>query len=264
MKLFLALGTSLTLSVTAAEEGESPKPVPVTPDSKTQPLPRTKTENPEKPARPPGLNGKLEDHLTERRARVAEARKKARERAKASRDALKPRVPELVLPKGSAPKEKLTGSWTLQGESLGRSLTTQFQKAAGKGATFKLSKMTGDYMAEINPELNRITVLWKDWKMESVTSRGDLAVTLTVAVEGSQEYEIVELIDSEKRETRKIRVRLIKDETTSESFFQGARMRTKVDLPGLTSGHWAISEGILYLQGSQQEEAWKFDQKAKE
>ena len=264
MKLFLALGASLTLSIAAQTEGEPTKPVPASPSSKTQPLPQTKTENPEKPAPSFGLNGKLEDHLTKRRARAAEARKKAREKAQALRDAQKQQVPELVLPAGSAPKEKLAGTWILQDESLGRSLTAQFQKAAGKGATFKLSKMSGDYMVEINPELNRITVLWKDWKMESVTTRGDLAVTLTVAVKGTQDYEIVELADSKKRETRKIQMKLIKDETTSESFFQGSRMRTKVDLPGLESGHWSIHDGLLYLQGSQQEEAWKFDRKAEE
>ena len=124
--------------------------------------------------------------------------------------------------------------------------------------------MSGDYLAEINPKDARITVKWNEWKMESTTTRGDLAVTLTVTVSGTQEYEIVQLTSGQKPESRKLLVKLVKDDTTSESFFQGSKMRTNPGLPELRSGHWAIHEGLLYLQGSLQKEAWKFGRKAAE
>ena len=102
--------------------------------------------------------------------------------------------------------------------------------------------------------------------MESVTRRAglDLAVNLEVTVKGTQEYKIVQLTSGKKPESRKLLVELVKDDTTSESFFQGSRMRSRVDLPKLRSGHWAIHEGLLYLQGSLQKEAWKFDRKSAE
>jgi len=92
----------------------------------------------------------------------------------------------------------------------------------------------------------------------------DLAVNLEVTVKGTQEYKIVQLTSGKKPESRKLLVELVKDDTTSESFFQGSRMRSRVDLPKLRSGHWAIHEGLLYLQGSLQKEAWKFDRKSAE
>ncbi len=259
MKLLLILGASLTLPVAAQTDGE-PGEKPAKPATSTQPLPRAKEEAPEKAATAFDPASKLGDSLARRRARIAEARKKARARANMK----KPEAAKLVLPAESAPVEKLPGLWVLQSESLGQSLTEQFQKAAGKGATFKVGKLSGDYLAEINSKENRITVRWNEWKMESVTTRGDLAVTLSVTVKGSQDYEILQLTSGTKPESRKLLVKLVKDNTTSESFFQGSKMRTKVDLPELRSGHWAIHEGLLYLQCSLQKEAWKFDRKAAE
>ncbi|NRB27932.1 MAG: hypothetical protein HRU37_09675 [Roseibacillus sp.] len=257
MKLLLMLGASLTLSVAAQTDGES-SPPPATPSTNTQPLPRAKAVVPEKGA----PASRLGDSFVKRRAHIAEARKKARARARASKK--KPEAAKLVLPAESASDATLPGTWVLQNESLGKSLTEQFQEAAGKGATFKLGKLDGHYLAEINPEDSKITVKWNEWKMESVTTRGDIAVTLTVTVKGTQEYEIVQLTSGTKPEGRKLLVKLVKDDTTSESFFQGSKMRTKVDLPKLRSGHWALHEGLLYLQGSLQKEAWKFDRKSPE
>lgn len=260
MKLLLILGASLTLSVAAQTDGQSKK-TPATPSPSTQPLPRAKEEAPEKKGGPAfDPTSKLGDSYARRRARITEARKKAR--SKASKK--KPEAAKLVLPAESASEAALPGTWVLQSESLGKSLTEQFQKAAGKGATFKLGKMSGDYLAEINPKDARITVKWNEWKMESTTTRGDLAVTLTVTVSGTQEYEIVQLTSGQKPESRKLLVKLVKDDTTSESFFQGSKMRTNPGLPELRSGHWAIHEGLLYLQGSLQKEAWKFGRKAAE
>lgn len=255
MKLFLTLGASLTLSVAAQTDGESSPPT-TTPSTKTQPLPRAKAGVPEKGA----PANRLGDSFAKRRAHIAEARKKAR----ASASKKKPEAAKLVLPAESASDATLPGTWVLQNESLGKSLTEQFQEAAGKGATFKLGKLDGHYLAEINPEDSTITVKWNEWKMESVTTRGDIAVTLTVTVKGTQEYEIVQLTSGTKPEGRKLLVKLVKDDTTSESFFQGSKMRSKVDLPKLRSGHWALHEGLLYLQGSLQKEAWKFDRKSPE
>ncbi len=264
--LLLALGTSLTLSVEAQTDDQSGKPAPATQSDNTRPLPRAKEEIPGKTAPALDRTSKIEASLAKRRARIAEARKKARARSLAKRNEKKPPAAKLVIPAESAPGEKLPGTWILQSESLGKSLTEQFQKAAGEGATFKLGKLSGDYIAEIDPEASKITIHWKEWKMESVTRRAGLglAVSLEVTVKGTQEYKIVQLTSGKKPESRKLLVKLVKDDTTSESFFQGSKMRTKVDLPKLRSGHWALHEGLLYLQGSLQKEAWMFDRKSAE
>ena len=157
MKLLLTLGASLTLSVAAQTDGESsPTTTTTTPSTKTQPLPRAKAGVPEKgtPA------NRLGDSFAKRRAHIAEARKKAR----ASASKKKPEAAKLVLPAESASDATLPGTWVLQSESLGKSLTEQFQEAAGKGATFKLGKLDGHYLAEINPEDSKITVKWNEWK----------------------------------------------------------------------------------------------------
>ena len=259
MKLLLILGASLTLSVAAQTDGESRKKT-ATPSTDTQPLPRAKDGAPGK--RGPTIDpaSRLRDSHERRRARIAEARNRARARAREK----KPEAAKLVLPAESASDAELPGRWVLQSESLGKSLTEQFQKTVAKGATFKLEKLSGDYIAGIHPKDNRITVTWNEWKMESTTTRGDLKVTLTVTVKGTQHYEIVQLTNGTNPEGRKLLVKLVKDDTTSESFFQGTKMRTRVELPELQSGHWAIHEGLLYLQGSLQKEPWKFDRKANE
>ncbi|MDP7108044.1 MAG: hypothetical protein QGH41_13240, partial [Roseibacillus sp.] len=79
--LLLALGASLTLSTEAQTDDESGKPAPATQSDNTRPLPRAKEEIPEKTS--PALDGtsKLEASLAKRRARIAEARKKARARS---------------------------------------------------------------------------------------------------------------------------------------------------------------------------------------
>ena len=128
----------------------------------------------------------------------------------------------------------------------------------GKDASFKLRKITGKYTVSVSPDLTKLTAAWEEWKMDSTTTRGERSVTLCVSVDGTQEYEIIQIVDGKNPKMRKIEIKLIEDKTTSQSFFEGTKMRTKVDLPTLISGHWALHEQTFYLQGSGQETAWKF------
>lgn len=198
------------------------------------------------------------ERLSAREARLAEARRKARAKAEAIKNGTL-NVAEVVVPAESASAEKLPGSWVLQSESLGRSLTEQFQKSAGKGMSFKLGKLSGEYLAEIDSDKSEITIHWRDWKMESVAKRDDLKVTLAVSVIGKQHYKIVKLTDGANPASRKMLLELTKDETNSQTFFEGRKIRSRVDLPSLPGGHWAISEGVLHLQGIRQKVPWKFE-----
>ncbi|MBL48467.1 MAG: hypothetical protein CMP28_05895 [Roseibacillus sp.] len=263
--LALSLTASLCLPLAAqTKQGEDPGEQAPRPSSPlTKEIPREKT-NPEKASRALERAQRLQaEKLSAREARLAEARRKARAKAEAIKKGTLD-VAKLVVPSESAPDKELPGTWILESESLGRSLTEQFQKAAGRGMAFTLDKLTGDYLAEINSDKSKIIVHWKDWKMESVAKRDDFKVALAVSVTGKQEYTIVKLTSGKAPESRKILLELSKDETKSQSFFQGARIRSKVDLPALASGHWSINEGILHLQGIKQKVPWKFKRATKE
>lgn len=244
-----------------AQRQELPEQAPTAPENQTQPLPRSKDDQKKsakktKPTYDP--TGKFEQRLEQNRARIVEARKKARERARARQEDKKPEGPALVVPSHSSPKRELSGKWALKEESLKEALIWHFQKTVGEGATFKLGKVKGNYIISISPDLTRLSVVWEKWKMDSITTRGESSVTLSVSVEGSQEYEILQITDGNSPKARQFVIKLLEDKTTSASFFQGTKMRTKVDLPSLSTGHWSLHEGIFHLQGSDWKTAWKF------
>ena len=244
-----------------AQRQELPEQAPTAPENQTQPLPRSKDDQKKsakktKPTYDP--TGKFEQRLEQNRARIVEARKKARERARARQEDKKPEGPALVVPSHSSPKRELSGKWALKEESLKEALIWHFQKTVGEGATFKLGKVKGNYIISISPDLTRLSVVWEKWKMDSITTRGESSVTLSVSVEGSQEYEILQIIDGNSPKARQFVIKLLEDKTTSASFFQGTKMRTKVDLPSLSTSHWSLHEGIFHLQGSDWKTAWKF------
>ena len=260
--LTLALGASLTLPLAAQDKtaGDPGKKTPPAVPSTTKAIPRS-TPDPEKTARDfKRAEQYRAERLTARKARQAEALRAAREKAEAIKNGTLG-VAKVVVPAESSSDDKLPGTWILQSESLGRSLTEQFQKAAGRGMNFTLGKLSGDYLAEINPDKSKITIHWKERKMESVAKRDEFKATLAVSVTGKQEYKVVKLTSGENPGSRKILLELTQDDTKSQSFFQGTKIRSKVDLPGLTSGHWSISEGVLHLQGTKQEVPWQFTRK---
>ena len=251
----------LSLPAQAHGQETSPPQLPPATTDQTQPLPQSKDDQKQSSgAKKPGFDpiDKIEKSLEARRKQIAEARKKARNRARAQREAQQPEEPALILPSNSSPKKDLSGNWILQGESLKETLVRQFQKTVGKDASFKLGKITGKYTVSVSPDLTKLTAAWEEWKMDSTTTRGERSVTLSVSVDGTQEYEILQIVDGKNPKMRKIEIKLIEDKTASKSFFEGIKMRTKVDLPALSSGHWSLHEETFYLQGSGQETAWKF------
>ena len=261
MKRLLIL--CLLLALPAHADGQKPSPAPDTPTpaAQTQPLPRSKDGQGKGVGKKPlDLDpvDRIQKSLEARRKQVAEARKKARDRARAQREAQLPEEPALVLPARSSAKKDLAGSWVLQSGSLKAALVRQFQETVGKGATFKVGEITGNYTISISPSLTRIVAVWKEWKMDSTTIRGERSVSLSVSVDGTQEYEILQISDGKNPKMRTIEIKLLEDKTTSESFFEGNKMRTKVGLPTLSSGNWSLHEGAFHLQGSGQETAWKF------
>jgi hypothetical protein len=259
MKLLLIL---CLLSLPArAQRQDLPEQAPPEPANETQPLPRSKGDQKksgEKTKSAYNPTGKIEQSLEGRRARIAEARKKARDRARARLEDKKPEGPAFVIPFNSSSKKELSGDWVLKGESLEKALMGQFQKTVGKGATFKLRKIQGNYIVSMSSDLTRLAVVWEKWKMDSTSTRGESSVTLSVSVEGLQEYEILQITDGKSPKTRKFVINLLEDKTNSASFFQGTKMRTKVALPSLSSGHWSLQDGIFHLQGSDKETAWEF------
>ena len=269
MKRLLILCPLLALPAHADGQKSSPAQDTPTPAAQTQPLPRSKDGQGKGVGKNPlDLDpvDRIQKSLEARRKQVAEARKKARERARerardrarAQREAQLPEEPALVLPDRSSAKKDLPGSWVLQSGSLKAALVRQFQETVGKGATFKVGEITGNYTISISPSLTRIVAVWKEWKMDSTTIRGERSVSLSVSVDGTQEYEILQISDGKNPKMRTIEIKLLEDKTTSESFFEGNKMRTKVGLPTLSSGNWSLHEGTFYLQGSGQETAWKF------
>ena len=251
------------LALPAHVHGQETSPAQNTPvpAAQTQPLPRSK-DGQEKGAGKKHLDfdpvDKIQQSLEARRKRIAGARKNARDRARARREAQQPEEPALVLPAHSSGKKDLPGRWVFQSDSLKTALVRQFQETVGKDATFKVGKITGNYTISINSDLTRIAAEWKEWKMDSTTIRGERSVSLSVSIDGIQEYEIIQIIDGKNPKMRKIEIKLLEDKTISESFFEGNKMRTKVELPTLSSGNWSLHEGTFHLQGSGQETAWKF------
>ena len=146
------------LSLPAQAHGQETSPIqlpPATTDP-TQPLPRSKDDQKKSGgAKKPSFNpiDKIEKSLEARRKQIAEARKKARDRARAQREAQQPEEPALILPSNSSPKKDLSGNWISQDESLKETLVRQFQKTVGKDASFKLRKITGKYTVSVSPDL---------------------------------------------------------------------------------------------------------------
>ena len=257
----------LILPVQAQKKQSPTQPAVAQPPGQIQPLPRSIEGQPQLKGtakEPLDSASKIQESLKKRRAQITEAREKARAKARAKRKDEQPKRPEIVLPASSSSRKELSGSWLLQDESMRETLEGHFQEAAGKGATFKLGEIKGNYVASVNSDLSRITVMWEDWKMHSTTTRGENAVTLSVSVKGTQDYEIRQITDGKRPENRTIRMKLIEDKTSSESFFEGAKIRSKVKLPLLPSGYWSLHDGILYLQGSDQKTAWQFTPRAAE
>lgn len=254
MKRILQLSLFLSLTLTGLGQSES-KPVP------TKPIPRKVKTKAEALSQADDLAAKRKARIDEATAR---AKQKAKEEAAAKKEASKPKPQKLALPVESAPREELSGKWLLQTSSLGKSITEQMQKSAGKQAKFELGKISGDYLAEVNLKENKITVHWNDWKMESVATREDGEIKMSVKVSGHQVYNIVNLTHGEKPQDRKIELKILNDYTTPETLFQGIKIKSRVRLPTLHSGHWSLHEGQLHLQGTFQKEPWKFAPKTGE
>ena len=251
----------IALPAEAQNEPSSPGPSQVEPPSENRPLPRLKDSklSPDAPSQGPfDPTGRIQGTPHDRRAQISEARRKYRERGRAQRETPKVENPEINLPTVSSSKKEMSGSWVLKEESFKESLNRQFQEAVGKGATFKIGNVSGNYRVTIAPELTHLTVDWQQWKMTSTSSRGDDKVTLSVSVRGQQEYEILQITEGKKVEQRRILMKLIEDKSVCESFFEGAKIPTKVKLPTIGNSYWSIHDGTLHIQGIAKETAWQF------
>lgn len=158
----------------------------------------------------------------------------------------------------SEPKEKLNGEWILDNTSFAQAIIAGLKASAGNsGTSFSLDDIKGDYMATINTETGKVLVDWKNWEMHG-TAKTQRAGTFPVVVNlnGQQEYRIASINESDKPSKRTMNIVLVKDGARAKVSFRGMVTKTKMDLPTLGTGSWAVHDDVFTL--ASEGHTWKF------